>query len=97
MSLNAIFPQNRTLTEGPGFVKCILPRRSMRPQGVLEEFAEQQLTKLLLITSELKAADVIRYLSVSRATATRLLAKIVEQGKLIKIGQGSATKYRKTD
>lgn len=44
--------------------------------------------KLLLITNEIRAADVIRFLSVSRATASRMLSKLVKQGVLIKVNRG---------
>lgn len=81
--------------EGPGFVKCILPRPSLHRSEAPQEYAEQQLIKLLLITDEIKPSDVIRLLSVSRATATRLLKKLVEQGLIIKIGKGSATRYKR--
>lgn len=83
------------VVEGPGFVKCVLPRRPLHPLHPQEDLVEVKLMQLLTITDEIKAADVIRLLSVSRATATRLLIKLVDQGKLIKIGQGSATRYRR--
>jgi ATP-dependent DNA helicase RecG len=81
--------------EGPGFIKCILPRRTLHQFTEAKEFPEQQVMKLLLITDEIKALDVIRALSISRATASRLLTKLVAQGIIIKVGRGSATKYKR--
>lgn len=84
------------VTEGQGFVKCILPRRSLQDTVVSKDQAEQQLLKLFLITDEIKAKDVIDALSISRSTASRLLNKLVSQGLLIQLGQGSATRYKRS-
>ncbi len=81
--------------EGPGFVKCILPRRTIQHQIIADEAPEQRVMKLLLISDEIVAADVIRSLSVSRATASRILAKLVLQGILSKNGHGRATRYKR--
>lgn len=85
------------VTEGAGFIKCILPRRALKSRLQTSDVPEQQVMKLLLIGNEIQAADVIRELSISRATATRLLRKMVEQGLLTKTGTGSATKYKKLE
>ena len=83
------------VSEGVGFIKCILPRRTLKISSDITDSPEQQVMKLLLIHNAIQAADVIRELSISRATATRLLKKLVDQGLLIKTGIGSATKYRR--
>jgi ATP-dependent DNA helicase RecG len=81
--------------EGVGFVKCILPRRNSKYPIEAEDLPEQQLLKIFFTTDEIKAADVIRSLSVSRATANRLLTKLLSQGIVMKIGQGRATRYKR--
>jgi ATP-dependent DNA helicase RecG len=81
--------------EGPGFVKCILPRRTNEPVLVSQDSAEQKLLKLFMLGDEIKPSDVIKHLGVSRATATRLLGKFVKEGLIIKIGQASATRYKR--
>lgn len=81
--------------EGPGFVKCILPRRSLQQVMSPIDTFEQQVMKLLLITDEIKAGDVIRHLSVSRATASRILSKMVNAGFIVKIGHAGSTRYKR--
>jgi ATP-dependent DNA helicase RecG len=85
------------VSEGAGFIKCILPRRTLKRGPEISDAPEQQVMKLVLIHTEIQAADVIRELSISRATASRLLKKLVEQELLIKSGIGSATKYRRKE
>lgn len=91
------------VTEGPGCVKCLLPRRSiertiegtMRQLPIQSNLHEQKLMRLFLIAEEIRASDVIRTLSVSRSTATRLLDKLVKHGILIKSGRGAQTRYKR--
>lgn len=83
--------------EGPGFVKCILPRRTNTATITPKEVPEQQLLKLLFLTDEIKASDVMQHLSVSRATASRMLAKLVKEGLIQKIGRAGATRYKRAD
>lgn len=44
---------------------------------------------------QMKAKDLMEYSGVSRATASRLLTKLTQQGHLKKIGKGPATHYLK--
>lgn len=81
--------------EGPGFVKCILPRRTPQQLMKPKESLEQQLMKLFLVTDEKKASDVTRFLSISRATASRLLTKLVKEGLIVKMGLAGATRYKR--
>ena len=83
--------------EGPGFVKCILPRSTMQQAKTEAALPEQQLMKLFLLTDEIRPSDVIRALSISRATASRILTKLVQQGLLVKKGKAGATKYKRTE
>ncbi len=83
------------ITEGVGFVKCVLPRE---PVGkVFENFEYVDIINTLLFTKEeIKVSDVMDYLNVSRSTSGRILTKFMNDGYLKKIGKGSATRYIKT-
>jgi ATP-dependent DNA helicase RecG len=81
--------------EGPGFVKCILPRRGLETVITSQDTSENELLKLFLVTDEIKPSDVIRNLSISRATASRMLSKLVQQNILVKIGKAGATRYKR--
>lgn len=84
------------VTEGVGFVKCILPRPLPKDQKVLTDETDLIL-QLLLTKQSIKSSDLITHLGVSRATATRLLSKLSTEGILEKIGKGSATRYIKSN
>jgi len=85
------------VSEGPGFIKCILPRRSssLPPSGDQTKHLspEEQVLRLLLTYGEIKANDVARLLTVSRATASRLLSALVVKKRIVRLGQAGATKY----
>ena len=82
------------VTEGVGFVKCILARPL--PQANKDSDTEVELVlQMFLKQDEIKAQDVVTALSISRATASRLLTKLVEKGYLLRVGKGAATRYRK--
>lgn len=77
--------------EGTNFVKCILPR-------VHADISQQSLEDLILnlfkISNEIAIVDIIRQLDISRTTAGRALSKLMESGKLLRVGKGPTTKYR---
>lgn len=81
--------------EGAGFVKCILPRRGLKSVKSSQDTPEQELLKLFLVADEIKPSDVIRHFSVSRATASRMLSKLVQQDLIVKIGKAGATRYKR--
>lgn len=54
---------------------------------------EENLLKLFLMREEVNISDVMRSLNISRNTATRKLNKLVESGKLKRIGKGPAVRY----
>lgn len=58
---------------------------------------KQSINTMLLTMNETKASDVMAYLNVSRSTAGRILTKLSKKGYLKKVGNGSATAYRKSE
>jgi predicted HTH transcriptional regulator len=54
---------------------------------------EEVLLKLFLMREEVNISEVMYYLNISRNTATRRLKKLVESGKLKRIGKGPAVRY----
>ena len=81
--------------EGVGFVKCILPRRTLQQSALPKDSLEQQVMKLFFMTDEIQTGDLARFLSVSRATAGRLLTKLVLDDVIVKTGHGPATRYKR--
>jgi ATP-dependent DNA helicase RecG len=82
--------------EGENFIKCVLPRESF-PSNVDQENSEtQSLLALFAVTEEVTISDVMKALKLSRPTAGRRLAELTEQGFLEQVGQGRATRYRKS-
>ena len=106
--LNTIFEsyEERSLPEpsvieGPNFVKCVLPRPSVR-EKVAEETLDDDLTldndlkkilRLFKTKAELSRGDVIEHLHINRSTAGRKIAWLVKKGLLKKIGRGKGTRY----
>lgn len=75
-------------------MKCVLPRP--RPQDKTDLVREESLVLYLFLNNEeIKAQDLIDELSISKATATRLLGKMVDDELIIRVGKGAATRYRK--
>lgn len=82
------------ITEGTGFVKCTLPRPRVEQQNI-SNHTNDKIFELMTTKSEIQTQDVASYMSISRATANRVLKKLTEQGLLERIGKGPATRYRK--
>lgn len=79
--------------ENTGFVKCILPRAPAEPQPVLLGDRENQVTRLLYLSPQLTAQDIVKHLGVSRQTAVRILNGLVKEGVLTRQGKGPGTIY----
>jgi len=79
------------VSEGAGFVKCILPRPSVNQTTNKDRDA---LTPLFMIKDAISTQEVMSYLNISRSSANRLLRKMTNEGFLQKIGKGAATRYR---
>jgi ATP-dependent DNA helicase RecG len=79
------------VVEGTGFVKCVLPRPGITPQPIMEK----SLLHLFYKKSEVTIPDAMKFLEASRATASRELKQLVDQGFVTKIGKGPSTRYIK--
>ena len=80
-----------TVVEGTGFVKCVLPRPGNSPQPIMKK----SLLHLFYKKSEVTVLDAMKFLEASRATASRELKQLVDQGLVSKIGKGPSTRYIK--
>ncbi len=81
------------IIEGPGFIKCILPRADLHHTPILED-DQTKIIRLLYTTNEITASIVAKELGISRQTAGRKLSVLVKAGQLISIGNGPAVKYQ---
>ena len=57
----------------------------------------EEVLKLFGLTKQITRADVEKALGVSYATAARILAKLVEQKRILRIGNTRNTKYIKAE
>ena len=74
------------IIEGENFIKVILPRE----KGLQ---VKKTITDLINRQEEITISDVMDYLEVSRATATRLLNKSIEEKVVVRSGQTRSAKY----
>ncbi len=81
------------IIEGNGFVKAILPRPGTKriSHKKIDPFIE--LNRLFHIADEISVGDIMKELEVSKATATRVVSSLLEEGKVLRIGKGSSTRY----
>lgn len=77
--------------EGTNFVKCILPRIHA---DALQKDVEGQILNLFKTSEEISRSDILRTLKITRTSAGRALNKLMESGKLERLGKGPTTKYR---
>ena len=73
-------------------VKCILPRGNYRMTDVRDEL--QPFVELCRKVRDVSMGDIIEMLHLSRTTAKRYLAILLEQGKIVSLWQGRGTRYR---
>lgn len=80
------------ICEGPGFIKCILPRplNTLAPSQ-----CENSILQLFYTKHEITIKDVMKSLSISRATANRQLKGLLEEGVIEKQGKGPSSRYVK--
>lgn len=82
--------------EGDNYIKCILPRPTPANQAYRTlPSASQKIVDLFDLQNELSIAQIIQQTHLSRATAGRLLAQLIKEGVLERIGQAKATRYIK--
>ncbi len=79
------------IINGDVYVKCILPREKFQEEFVSDP--NQQILDLFATADNLSVSEVMSQLKIPRATATRRLKALVEEGKLIQVGKGKGTKY----
>jgi ATP-dependent DNA helicase RecG len=79
------------IQEGPGYVKCILPRPTASSKPL--ENREQSLMELLFVKPEVTVRDIMEAFAISRATANRYLKDFLDKNRIKKIGLGPTTKY----
>ena len=79
--------------EGIGFVKCILSRPTTH-QAPLLDTDEEQLMQLFHLKKVITSQDVAALLSISKASANRLINHLSEKGMIIKKGKGPSTHYQ---
>lgn len=87
-----------SVMEGTGFVKVVLPRftatTDMVPDASRGEPSSlKEILRLAECQGRIAARDVISRVQVSRQTASRLLAQLVDDGMLRRVGRGNATHY----
>jgi ATP-dependent DNA helicase RecG len=82
------------IIQGENYIKCILPRGVAVKQETTGAESDKILS-LFAIANEINVGDVIRELSVSRATAIRRLNKMIAQGLVKRIGSTKAIRYMK--
>lgn len=76
--------------EGADSVKVIF---HFLPTSTALETEEEKILKLFALRKEINISDIMKYLNVSRNTATRKLNKLMEKGELHRIGKGPAVRY----
>ncbi len=77
--------------EGPNFVKCILPREKQLQKQT--DPLTNQILRLLEAATAIKVRDVVEVCNVSRSTAKRKLDQMIEQGLIVRRGEGRAIHY----
>lgn len=78
-------------TEGGDTVKVTFYFEQARQ---VEQSDEEAILSLIKKQRELSISEVIKYLEVSRNTATRKLNNLVNEDKLIRVGKGPSVRYR---
>jgi ATP-dependent DNA helicase RecG len=81
--------------DGNGFIKCVLPRKTKAQLSENTNEEQDEILRLFFIADEMSAQEIAAHLNISRQTAARRLSKLVNQGKLKKLGKGPAVKYAK--
>jgi len=81
-------------TEGGDSVKVTFYFEHVRRA---EQSDEEAILSLIQKQRELSIQEVIKYLEVSRNTATRKLNNLVNENKLMRVGKGPSVRYRALD
>lgn len=80
------------IIEGSNFVKCILPR-----EKALSADSDPAAMVLCLFqyTGEMTRREILERTGLSKSSLARLLAQLVQQNRLVRVGQGRSSRYRK--
>ncbi len=94
-SLNSATPQTQSLAQQDehGFIRSLL----IKAQAKIQFNKQKKLDKLIQLAQNKKIItndDVQKFLYVSDATATRYLLKLVQQGRLTRVGSSRDAKYQ---
>ena len=78
-------------------IRITLPNMKIAVKAEAESERCEEVLKLFGLTKQITRADVEKALGVSYATAARILAKLVEQKRILRIGNTRNTKYIKAE
>jgi len=84
-----------SIIEGEGFVKCILPRESLKQLKTVDAVL-QSILSLFDVADEITVSDVSKNLGLPKTTAVRKLNALLKSGEIEKKGSGRATVYFKS-
>ena len=84
--------------EGENYVKCILPRKPLRPTKKKQKEAEHdpltfQVMRLLKQAQEISIGDIIEQTELPRATAGRKINRLISQKLIKRVGTGRNARY----
>ncbi|NGX39803.1 MAG: hypothetical protein KR126chlam1_01136 [Chlamydiae bacterium] len=82
------------IVEGENFVKYTLPREGEFQSMRLKESAEDPLLSLFVYSDEVSIGEIMDFLKVSRATASRRASELVKIRKLQRVGRTRSVRYR---
>lgn len=77
--------------------KIMLPNAKIQANNLADNWQFERVLSLFTKTKQITRGDVEKLLHVSYATAARILARMVEQKQIIRIGNTRNTKYIKND
>jgi DNA-binding MarR family transcriptional regulator len=91
--LSALQMQSSAQQDQVGFIHSLL----IKAQAKIQSNKQKKLNEIIQLAQKkqiIKNEDVQKLLRISSATATRYLAKLVEQGHLIRVGSPRDAKYQ---
>ena len=86
-------PQSSAQQDQSGFISSLL----IKAQAKIQSNKQKKLDKIMLFAQKKKIfanEDIQKLLHISSATATRYMVKLVEQGRLVRVGSPRDAKYQ---
>jgi len=77
--------------EGENFIKCILPRDEIADVKLQSD--EEEILSLINQNESITISDVMQHLGFARATAVRKLNKLLQEGKIRRVGKTRSVRY----